>query len=264
MGHPAVIEATLSNNATFTIFLTGVQVVLTNGASGDVYDPALLQEQLRKLGPGQSWDGPLVVIKPKHRGPLLVKGSIELKGGASPDSGNRLASIPLHLTIDDPKRDWDGSYVREAKPACDRPADSCCDAAESLCFQIANHCVYVAEGYDRQEVCVNQKADKVYEHIADLRVSSDGLHVAYLASFQCRSGDHEEHCKRAVVVDHAEQSGPDVPTHLELSPDGRHYAYIGREVCFLRSGEESCSGASHPVVDGKRVEALPTWHAASP
>ena len=104
MDRPAVLEVTLSNTTTAPIYLTGVQVILTNGASGDVYNPTLLQERLHKLDPGQSWDGPLVVIKPKHRGPLVASGSIEIKGGASPGFGELLASIPLHLTIDDPKR----------------------------------------------------------------------------------------------------------------------------------------------------------------
>jgi len=259
MDHPTIIEATLRNNATSPMYITGVEVTLTIGASGEVYNPALLQERLHKLDPGQSWDGPLVVIKPKHRGPLLVKGSIDVKGGMSPGSGNVLASIPLHLTIDDTRRNWDGSYVRDAVPACDRPADACCDASESQCFQSSGRCFYVAEGYDRQQLCANEQGGKVYEHIADLRVSSDGLHAAYLASFQCQSAVHEEHCRRLVVLDQIEQTGPDVPTHLELSPDGRHYVYVARQNCVLRAREDVCWGYSHPVLDGKPVDKLPPW-----
>jgi hypothetical protein len=118
----------------------------------------------------------------------------------------------------------------------------------------------VSEGYDRQKVCVNQDAGDVYEHITELRVSSDAQHVAYIASFQCQSGDHEEHCKQRVVLDHVLQTESEVPTHLELSPDGRHYAYLGRQTCVVRSGEQICTGPSHPVVDGSRVDALPPWY----
>ena len=260
MDHPTVIQATLRNTGSASIYLTGVKVRLSEGASGDVYNPALLHEKLRRLDPGQNWDGPLAVINPNHRGPLWVKGSILLTGGSTPDSVDSLASIPLQLTIDDPRRESDGSYVRGTVPACDRPIEACCDPSETRCFQIADRCIYVAEGYDRQEVCINQQTEKSYEHITDLRVSSDAAHIAYLASFQCQSGGPEERCKRIVVVDHVEQSGSEVATHLDLSPDGRHYAYMGREACVLRYGEEKCSGASHPIVDGVKVDALPVWY----
>ena len=69
----------------------------------------------------------------------------------------------------------------------------------------------MAEGYDRQELCVNQQAGKVYEHIEDLRVSTDGLHAAYVASSECQSGDHEERCRRTVVLDQAGTAGTGYP-----------------------------------------------------
>ena len=257
---PTVIHATLRNRGTAPIYLTGVKVLLSEGAVGDVYNPVLLHERLLRLEAGQSWDGPLAVVKPNHRGPLLVKGSILLTGGSTPDSVDSLASIPLQLTINDPRRELDGSYDRQTLPVCDRSSDHCCDRSETSCFQIADRCIYAAEGYDRQEVCINHQAEKSYEHIADLRVSTDGVHIAYLASFQCLSVGPEERCQRTVVVDHVEQPGSEEATHLDLSPDGRHYAYIGRESCALYFGEERCSGASHLIVDGAKVDVLPVWY----
>jgi len=257
--HPTALQATLRNATSSPLYFTGIDVSLTEGASGDVYDPALLQEKLHKLDAGQSWDGPLVLVKPKHRGPLLVKGSILIKGGATPDAQGLLASIPVQVTINDPRRELDGSYDEEAVPACDRDWDSCCDPSEALCAQIGRECVYVADGYDRQQVCVNAQADRAYERIAELHVSSDGAHMAYLAFSHCLTGGPEERCQRTLVVDHVEQPTPSVPTHLALSPDGRHYAYIGRKTCVTRAGEENCSGPSIPIVDGALVTALPSW-----
>jgi hypothetical protein len=180
----------------------------------------------------------------------------------TPEAADTLAKIPLQLTINDPRREMDGSYDRGTLPVCDRSIDHCCDPGEPRCFQIARRCVYVADGYDRQEVCINDQAEKSYEHIADLRVSSDASHIAYLASYLCRSGGLEERCQRTAVLDRVEQPvpGPEVPTHLDLSPDGRHFAYIGRASCVFRVGEEACSGASHPVVDGAKTDSLPAWY----
>ena len=262
MDSPAVIRSTLRNGGQEPVYLTGVKVLLSPGASGDVYNPALLHERLQRLDAGQSWDGPLAVIRPNHRGPLLVKGSIQLVGGSKPDSSDPLASIPIQLTIDDPKREPDGSYVRGTVPVCGRSGGPCCDPSETRCYAVADRCIYVEEGYDRQQVCLNQQAEKSYEHIADLRVSTDGAHWAYIASFQCQSGGPEEHCRRTVVVDHAERPGPGVASRLDLSPDGRHYAYIGREACVLYFGEERCSGTSRKVVDGNSVDAFPAWYHA--
>jgi hypothetical protein len=260
MGSPTAIQASLHNSGSAPVYLTGVKVLLSVGASGEIYNPALLRERLFKLDPGQSWDGPLAVVRADHRGPLLVKGSIRLLGGSTPNSEDTLASIPLRLTIDDPRRELDGSYDPGDVPACDRTLDHCCDTDETGCYQIADRCIYVAEGYDRQEVCVNRQPEKSYEHVADLRVSSDAAHIAYLASFQCISGGSDVLCKKAVVVDHVERPGPGVATHLDLSADGRHYAYIAREACVLHSGEEMCSGTSRPVVDGIKVNLLPAWY----
>lgn len=260
MGSPVVIEVTLRNNGSAPVYLTGVKVLLSEGAWGDVYNPELLHERLRRLEAGQSWDGPLVIVRANHRGSLLVKGSIHLTGGTAPDSADALASIPLQLTVDDPRRELDGSYDRGTMPVCDRTLRPCCDPSETGCFQSADRCVYVADGYDRQQVCINHQAEKSYEHIVDLRVSPDAAHIAYLASFQCASGGSEELCKRAVVLDHIAQPGPEVATHLDLSPDGRHYAYIARKACFYYFGEDRCSGASDPVVDGTKVDALPAWY----
>jgi len=260
MGSPTIIQASLHNSATAPVYLTGVKVQLSEGASGDIYNPALLHERLFKLEPGQSWGGPLAVVRPNHRGPLLIVGSIRLIGGSTPASGDSLVSIPLKLTIDDRKRKFDGSYDPGDIPACDRPLEDCCDPDEVGCYQIANHCIYVADGYDRQEVCINHQAEKSYEHIADLRVSSDVAHIVYLASFQCASGGSDVLCKRTVVMDHLERTGPAVATHLELSPDGQHYAYIARGACVLHAGEEVCSGTTHPIVDGVKVEVMPAWY----
>jgi hypothetical protein len=260
MDPPTVVQVTLSNKGSTSIYLTGVKVVLSEGAVGDVYNPDLIHEKLQKLEAGQTWDGPLVVVRANHRGPLWVKGSIHLTGGSRPDSADLLASIPLQLNIDDPRREPDGSYDRWTVPACDRSLDHCCDPSETSCLQFSDRCIYVADGYDRQQVCVNGQAEKSYEHIVDLRVSTAGAHIAYLGSFQCQSGGPEERCKRVVVIDHVEQPGSEVATHLELSPDGRHYAYIGRQSCFMLMGEEKCTGASHPIVDGAKVDALPAWY----
>lgn len=260
MDAATVVQATLRNKDSVPIYLTGVKVQLSEGAIGDVYNPALLHERLLRLDPGQSWDGPLAVVTPNHRGPLLVKGVIRLIGGSAPDSVDALASVPFHVTIDDPRRELDGSYARGTVPVCDRSLDHCCDPSEADCRQIADRCIYVAEGYDRQEVCINHRAEKSYEDIADLQVSSDGAHIAYLASFQCLSGGPDVLCKRTVVVDHAERPGPGVPTDLDLSPDGRHYAYLARGACMMRSDEEVCSGTSHPVVDGVKTDVLPAWY----
>ena len=209
MDSPTVIHVTLRNKSSAPIYLTGVKVLLSEGANGDVYNPALLHETLVKLNADQSGDGPLAVVRPNHRGPLLVKGSIRLTGGSTLDSTDSLASIPLQLSIDDPRRELDGSYDRQTAPACDRSIDHCCDPSETNCFQIADRCIYVAEGYDRQQVCHNHQAEKSYEHIADLRVTTDAAHIAYLASFQCLSGGPEERCKRTVVVDQGEKPGPE-------------------------------------------------------
>jgi hypothetical protein len=257
--HPTALAVTLKNTTTGPLYFTGIEVSLTEGASGDVYDPTLLQEKLHKLDAGQSWDGPLALVKPKHRGPLLVKGAILIKGGNAPDAQTLLASIPVYVTINDPRRQLDGSYDHEAVPACDRDWDSCCDPLEALCFQVGKRCFYVADGYDRQQFCINGKADKSYEQIKELQVSSDGVHAAYLAFSHCLSGGPEERCTRSLVLDHVEQSLPNVPTHLALSPDGLHYAYIGRKMCVTRAGEESCTGPSVSMVDGQKVTTPPAW-----
>ena len=109
----------------------------------------------------------------------------------------------------------------------------------------------MADGFDREQVCVNQQGGKVYEHISDLQVSSDAAHLAYLASLQCSQADGSEFCQRRLVLDGAEQKRPDFATQLILSPDGRHYAYIGRQACVIHLGEEICTGDAHVVVDGQ-------------
>ena len=120
MDHPTVLNGTLHNGSASRIYLTGFQVMISNNAAGDMYNPALLHEELRQLDPGQTWDGPLIAVTPKHRGPLDVTGSVILKGGASPDAVDTLATIPLELTIDDPRRKEDGTFERGTVPACDR------------------------------------------------------------------------------------------------------------------------------------------------
>ena len=260
-GLPTVIQATLHNHSSSPIFLTGVKVHLSEGVRGDVYNPAQLHERLlKKLDPGQSWDGPLAVVNANRRGPLMAKGSIVLTGGSTPDASESLVSLPLRMTINDPRRNLDGSYDRTALPVCDRPVDHCCDPAETNCYQSGNRCVYVAEGYDAQDVCLNHHAEKTYEYISDLRVSSDTDHIAYVASCRCLSGGNEILCQRTVVVDQVEQPRVDVATDLDLSPDGRHYAYMARQACVLRSGQEHCSGRQQPVFDGRRVDHLPDWY----
>jgi hypothetical protein len=254
------IEASLRNSGSVPLYITGVKVQLSEGASGDIYDPALLQERLFKLDPGQSWDGPLVVVRPHHRGPLFVAGTIRIIGGSTPASADSLASIPLKLTIDDHKREMDGSHDPGDIPVCDRILDHCCDPDEVGCYEFADRCIYVAEGYDRAEVCFNHQPEKSYERISELKVSSDAVHIAYIASFQCVSGGPDVLCKRTVVIDHKDRTGPAVATHLELSPDGQHYAYIAREACVLHAGEEICSGASRPIVDGVKVGVMPAWY----
>ena len=250
MDHPTVIEATLHNQGAAPLYVTGIRVLLSEGASGDVYNPAFLEDKLRKLEPGETWDSPLAIVRAKHRGPLAVKGSLLVSGGTSPNAKDVLATVPIYLSVADARRQVDGSFLRDAVPACDRPVNVCCDSEEPSCVQTPNTCVYVAEGYDRQEVCVDQQGGKIYEHISDVHVSSDGAHVAYIASASCFSGGAEEHCKRTVVVDRAGMTGPGVgvPSDLMLSPDGKHYAYTARGDCIRKLGEEVCSGASVPVL----------------
>src|SRR5258708_7641135 len=116
MDHDAVVYVTLRNKSAAPIYLTGIKVQLSEGASGNVYKPELLHERLRDLGPGQTWDGPLAIITPNHRGPLVLKGAIVLTGGSILDSSATVASIPLQMTINDPRRQRDGSYERGAVP----------------------------------------------------------------------------------------------------------------------------------------------------
>jgi len=259
MTPPTVLAATLRNESSAPLYVTGVKVLLSDGAWGDVYNPALLHERLLKLDAGQSWDGPLVVVSPSHRGPLVAKGSIHVIGGNTPASADLLASIPLQLTIADPRRSMDGTYDRGTKPVCDRTPDHCCDPSESSCTQVGGRCIYVAEGYDRQEVCIDSQTEKSYEHISDLQVSTDARHVAYIGSSSCLLEGAEEHCQRAVVMDGKEVPAPETPSHLALSPDGSHYAYSGRKTCLLRHGEEICTGPSHFYLDGIQVKTPPTW-----
>jgi hypothetical protein len=246
-----VLSATLHNGGTAPIYITGIQVTMSENASGDIYNPTRLHEELHSLNAGQTWDGPLIMITPKHRGPLTVTGSIFLKGGLSVDSSGVLLSIPLTLMIDDPRRNADGSFERGTKPLCDRSSDPCCDPAEVSCVQRAGHCFYLADGFDREQVCVDHQAGKTYEHIADLQVSSDATHLAYIASFHCSSAEDSEFCQRVIVLDQTEQTGPQVPTQLILSSDGKHTAYIARENCLTHLGVEMCTGPSRVIVDGQ-------------
>ena len=262
--HPTALHVMLRNKTSATLYFTGINVSLTEGASGDVFDPALLQEKLHSLDAGQSWDGPLVYIKPKHRGPLLVKGAIVIKGGNAATAADQLASLPLHITINDPRRELDGSYDEEAIPVCDRDADTCCDPEEALCAQVGRQCFYVAEGHDRQQLCVNAHADKAYERIAELQVSSDGVHSAYLGFSHCLLGGTEERCERSLIIDHQEVKAPEVPTSLALSPDGRHYAYIGRKTCVMLSGQEKCAGPQDVILDGIKTSQAPAWFKPVP
>jgi hypothetical protein len=242
MAPPTVLQVTLRNTGADPVYITGAGLLFSDGIEGAINDPALLQDKLRMLNPGESWGGGLVVIRPSHRGPLLVKGSITLKGGETPKSVDVLATVPLTLTINDPRRALDGSYDPSAVPTCDREG------------------IYIAEGYKRQNLCVNQTADKTYDRVFDLQVSSDGTRIAYLAGTHCLSGGPEVRCARTVVIDHREQPVLDVPSHLQLSPDGLHYAYTGRTLCVWRSNVEDCSGPPHPIVDGVRAAAFPAWY----
>jgi hypothetical protein len=242
-----VINGTLHNSGKAAIFITGVQVHLSNSATAEVYNPALLQEQLRQLGPGQTWGGPLIVVTPKHRGPLQMRGSIVITGGKSPSVSDLLATIALRLSVDDPKRQPDGTFERWVVPVCNRSASACCEPSESLCVQAAGQCVYVADGFDKQQVCVNRQAAKTYESIADLRVSSDAAHVVYIARRHCSQAGPDELCERLLVADGVEHQASGAPTHLILSSDGKRYAYIGRQACIIHEDEEECSGSAHVV-----------------
>ena len=254
MNQATVFNGTLRINGTAAVFITGVQVQLSNSATAEVYNPALLQERLRQLGPGQTWGGPLIVVTPKHRGPLVMIGAITIMGGTSSGASNKLASIPLHFTIDDPKRELNGRFGRWVSPACDRASTPCCEPQESLCVQRGEQCVYVADGFDKQQVCVNQQAAHVYEHISDLQVSSDAAHIAYIASRHCSQVGPDEVCERLIVVDGIEHKAQGAPTTLILSPDDRSYTYTKRDACVMRDTEEECTGSSH-VITGAPVAA---------
>jgi len=251
MQPPTVLNATLHNGGASRLYVTGVRVMLSNNAAGDVYNPALLYQEVRQLDPGQTWDGPLIQVTPMHRGSLDITGRVVLKGGTSPEASGTLATIALQLTVLDPKREADGTFERGTRPACDRSLEACCVPTELECEQTASRCIYVADGFDREQVCVNQQAGPVYDHISDLRISSDAAHWAYLGSLHCSQTAVDELCERRLVLDAVEQKRPDVPTQLILSPDGRHYAYIGRQTCIIHLGEDICTGDAHVVVDGR-------------
>ncbi len=225
-----------------------------------MYNPSLLHEELHQLDAGQTWDGPLVVVTAKRRGALWISGSILIKGGTLLSSTATLAAIPLHLTVDDPKRGMDGSMNRGIIPVCDYPADRCCDPGQALCYEAADKCIYVADGFNHQKVCVGSDGQNLYDHVSDLHVSSDAAHIAYIASLHCATGDLEERCDRVVVLDGAEHKQSDVPTKLELSPDGQHYAYTGRTTCVARVGQDVCTGPLQAVVDGQLVKTWPAWY----
>jgi len=260
MTAPTVFSATLHNPGKSRLYITGIRASLSENAVADVYNPVLLHEQLNHLDAGQTWDGPLFVVVPKRRGPLWISGSILIDGGVLQASTATLAVIPLHLTIDDPKRKIDGSINRGILPVCDRPADRCCDPAETGCFQMAGRCVYIADGFNHQQVCIDGQSQALYDHVADLSVSSGAFHVAYIAGLHCSTGSLEERCERVVVLDGVEHRGADIPTNLELSPDGQHYAYTGRTSCVARAGQEVCTGPRQAVLDGRPEKAWPEWY----
>ncbi len=249
-GQPAVIHATLHNGTQSRIFLTGFQVLVSYGASGAIYNPDLLHESLQALGPGQTWDGPLAVLTPKHRGPLSVSGSLIVKGGTSPKATDMLVSIPLRFSINDPSRNPDGSFNRDAVLRCDRSPEHCCDPSESLCFEKKGGCVYIADGFNRQQLCIGSEAGKVYDHINDLRVSVAGNHVGYIASDRCLSSNTDELCRRKVVIDSFDHPAPGQAKDLILSSDGSHWAFVSCQACARHLGKVICSGPYQIVLDG--------------
>jgi hypothetical protein len=250
MDRPTVLHGTLENATTAALFVTGYKIKISENASATLYNPAFLDSSLQPLRAGQRWEGPLISVRPAHRGTLLVSGSLVFSGGASAGASTTLLTLPFRLQIADLRRNLDGSAGAGVSPVCDRALEACCDFSEPLCFQRAGRCFYVAQGFGHQAVCLNGKEGKRYDRIFDLKVSSDGAHVAYLAGVSCLEGGDEKICRKTVVLDGAEHPAADQPTQLALSPDGMHYAYVGRPACVLRNEEERCSGPARVVRDG--------------
>ena len=226
MNQPTVLSATLVNRSTATLYITGIRMDLSRNVSASLYKEDLLLQQLRTLAPGQSWDGPLLKMTPSHRGPLVVGGGVLMQGGASPSSTTTLASLALLLPIDDPKRDRDGSFLRGVPAECDRPAGSCCDAEEASCFQKGGHCVYIAEGFNAQRVCSDRFPGGTLDHVADLQVSSDGAHEAYMASDHCSTDRLKEFCRDQLIVDGVPAAAP--PAWASFPADALSFIKSGK------------------------------------
>lgn len=258
-GADSVFQVSLQNETTAPLFITGVSIKLSDNATGEVYASAFNQEGLNVLAPRQRWEGPLVTLRPRRRGPLAIVGGITVRGGPSSSSAGALTVLPLRLLATDPRRALDGSFLRGTTAACDRPSTECCEESEPQCIQRPGHCLYVAEGFDQEKVCVDGRADRAYEHVSDVQASSDMTHIVYRASAQCSTDGMEEHCQRTVVFDHVERHGPGVPGKLTLSPDGLHYVYREYRSCVARLGQDVCDGPKNFIVDGLPVQSRPSW-----